>query len=180
MKTIAVLLIALATTAQATIIHFNGNITSVGGTPPIMAQVGDPFRGTLVYDPNQPYNQYGDPNVSLTINITTVLGTFSTSLEPVYSFYDGGFVPSIGGESMSQYETMAIIFLNPELSSFSGGVIFWAECIGCDRLGEVEASGISSVTAPESGSTLMLLGLSLAGVAMLPWMRNTLGTIRFI
>jgi hypothetical protein len=98
MKTLAALLIALATTAQATVIDFHGTITSIEDTPPIMAQVGNPFRGTLVFDPNRPFNQDGNPNVSLDIFITTMLGIFHTSLEPVYSFGLEGFRPSIAGE----------------------------------------------------------------------------------
>jgi hypothetical protein len=169
MKTLAVLLIALATTAQATVINFHGTISSVGGTPPQMPQVGDSFRGTLVFDPNQPYSDdYGGLNGSLDIYITTVLGIFHTSLEPVYSWpWLPGFPPSITGESMSQRETMGINFLSPDLRTFTAEVAFWDESIGSDLLGVVGASG--TATVPEPGSTFALFALSFAGFAMLLW-----------
>jgi hypothetical protein len=50
----------------------------------------------------------------LDIYITTMLGIFHTSLEPVYSFGIGGFGPSVAGESMG-FETMFISFLSPDL-----------------------------------------------------------------
>jgi hypothetical protein len=114
MKTLAVLLIALTTIAQATVIHFQGPINSVEGTPPPMPQVGDSFRGTLVFDPNRPFREDGGLNGSLDIYITTMLGIFHTSLEPVYSFGIGGFGPSVAGESMG-FETMFVSFLSPDL-----------------------------------------------------------------
>ena len=176
MKTLAALLIALTVaSAYATTIHFHGTITSIEDTPPIMAQVGNPFRGTLVFDPNRPFNQDGDPNVSLDIFITTMLGIFHTSLEPTYSFYIGGFGPSIAGESMSQRETMFINFLSPDLRSFTAGVTFWDECIPCIRLGVVQASGIASI--PETGSTFALLLLGVVGLAMLPKVKSMIGFI---
>ncbi len=77
MKTLAALLIALtAASAHATTIHLHGTITTVEDAPPIMPQVGDPFTGTFVFNPNRPLNQDGDPNVSLDIYITTMLGIF--------------------------------------------------------------------------------------------------------
>jgi hypothetical protein len=161
----------LTSTAQATVINFHGTINSVEGTPPPMPQVGDSFSGTLVFDPNHPFNEDGVPNVSLDIYIATMLGIFHTALEPEFSFYIGGFGPSIAGESMTQEETMAISFLNAELSSFVAGVIFWDECIGCDFLGSVEASGIAVVA--ESASTFTLFALSFAGVAMLLWIQRS-------
>jgi hypothetical protein len=63
-----------------------------------MPQVGNLFRGTLVFDPNRPFREDGGLNGSLDIYITTVLGIFHTSLEPVYSFGLEGFRPSIAGE----------------------------------------------------------------------------------
>jgi hypothetical protein len=97
MKTLAALLIALATTAQATVIDFHGTITSIEDTPPIMPQVGNLFRGTLVFDPNRPFREDGGLNVLWTFTLP-VLGIFHTSLEPVYSFGLEGFRPSIAGE----------------------------------------------------------------------------------
>jgi VPDSG-CTERM motif len=79
---------------------------------------------------------------------------------------------------MSDDETMGIRFLNAELSSFMAGVNLWDGGVGNDFLGSVGASGIAGV--PESGSTLTLLGLSLAGIAMLPWIRNRVEKLRFI
>lgn len=165
MKTLAVLLIALTSTAHATVIHLHGTITAVEDVPPIMAEVGDAFTGTFVFNPNRPYDQNFNPLVSFDVQITTVLGTFSYSLEPVYSFYSSGFGPSIAGESKSQDETMFISFLTPNLESFRAGVIFWDGGIGADRLGSVEASAITSI--PETASTFGLLLLAAVGMAML-------------
>jgi hypothetical protein len=115
MKTLAALLIALTSTAHATVIHLDGTITSVEDTPPIMAQVGDPFTGTLVFNPNRPLDENFNPNVFLTINITTVLGTFSTSLRPFEKGYTEGFGPRIEGEAFGQPEFMFITFTTANL-----------------------------------------------------------------
>jgi hypothetical protein len=191
MKTLAAaLLIALATTAQATTIHLHGTITDVEGTPlsspfeggePIMVDVGDPFTGTLVFNPNQPFDEFGNPNVFLEIFITTTLGTFSYTLDTLFSSYTGGFGPSIAGEvfgsSLTLEELMHVEFLSPDLHSFAAGMS-WTDFFAPNPfLGSVQATGVASV--PESASTLTLFAFGLPGVAILLWTRKKPRNLRF-
>jgi hypothetical protein len=173
MKTLAALLIALTTTAQATVIHLHGSITNVEGTPPIMPQVGDPFTGTLVFNPDQPFDQFGLPNVSLDVFITTMLGTFSYTNFPPATNYSGGFGPSIFGELTDDvvgFDVFFVEFLSADLRTFTAGITWWQDFIGGTQLGAVEIGG--TATVPESASTFTIFALGLAGVAMLPWMRK--------
>jgi hypothetical protein len=169
MKTLAAFLVALATTAQATDIFLHGTIASTDlATSGI--QVGDAFTGTFVFDPNQPFDESGQPNVSLDVFITTVLGTAPFSLDAFHSQYTGGFGPSIFGEARDGHNVISVEFLSPDLHNFSGGIVFFEGQPGDNFLGFVNASGITSI--PESASTFTLFALGFAGVAILPWMRK--------